>query len=135
VGTLSILRSSDQNPSPSVGPGALESEVIDQRPTLHEQWAEVVHSEVGGLGFLFGHAPEEHYPAPLETSPEPTIEPDTLAAMTAGAREIAVTTPQPTPAPELVTPHNGPWSFADIFRNEVKGARTLLAGLGGPRGN
>lgn len=134
MGTLAILRSSPQNPEPSVGPGEMVSLVVDQRPTLAEQWSEVVHSEVGGLGFLFGHDPTEHYPAPLETSPDPTIEPDVLAAMTAGQREVAVTTPQPTPAPALITPHQGPWSLLDIVRNEVSGAASFLSGLGGPRG-
>ncbi len=131
---LAILRASDQNPQPSTGPGEVESVIVDQRPTIHEQWAEVVHSEVGGLGFLFGHAPEEHYPAPLETSPDPTIEPDVLAAMTAGQREVAVTTPQPTPAPALVTPHTGPWSIGEVFKNEVLSARNALLALGGRRG-
>lgn len=130
---LLILRSGDQNPQPSTGPGEVETAIVDQRPTVAEQWAEVVHSEVGGLGFLFGHAPDEHYPAPLETSPAPTIEPDVLAAMTAGQREIDVTTPQPTPAPALV-PHPGPWSALDIVKNELAGARDFVVNLGGSRG-
>lgn len=101
--------------------------VIDQAPTLAEQWAEVAHSEVGGLGFLFGHDPTEHYPAPLETSPEPQLEPGQLAAMQAGASMAATNTPQPEP--QAVQPRK--WTFTDTVKGEVLKARDRLAAIRG----
>ena len=108
-------------------------QVIEQGPTIHEQWNEMLHSEMGGLGGLFGHSPTEHYPAPLETSPEPQLEPGQLAAMQAGASMAATESPQPTPEPQIAaTPSR--WTFADTLKNEVLKARNRVQSLRGTNG-
>ncbi len=115
-------------------PETTADQVIEQGPTIHEQWSEMLHSEVGGLGALFGHSPTEHYPAPLETSPEPTLEPGQLAAMQAGASMAATESPQATPAPQIATASPAKWSFADTLKNEVIKARDRVKTLGGSNG-
>lgn len=129
-----MLQAEHMSPEVSVGPGAIAGDVIDQTPTIHEQWNTMLHSEVGGLGMLFGHAPDEHYPAPLETSAEPQLEPGQLAAMQAGAEMAATETPQPTPEPQLITPPAKPWTFSDTLKKEVLKARDRISALGGQNG-
>lgn len=106
--------------------------MVDQAATVHESWMDVLHSEVGGLSQLFGHDPMEHYPAPLETSVEPQLEPGDLAAMQAGASMAATESPQP--APEATPTAPAKWTFADTLKREVVKARDRLASVGGANG-
>lgn len=118
----------------SPDPEMAADQVIEQGPTIHEQWSEMLHSEMGGLGGLFGHPPTEHYPAPLETSPEPQLEPGQLAAMQAGASMAATESPQPTPTPQIAVSTPAKWTFADTLKREVVKARGRVASLRGTNG-
>jgi hypothetical protein len=115
----------------SVGPGDLAAHAVDQYPTIHEQFNELLHSEVGGLGALFGHDPAEHYPAPLETSPEPTIEAGTLGTMQSSMSLAAANSPEPDPdKPQVVAAKSvGGWKFSDTLRNEVLKARDRITSM------
>ena len=126
-----MLRAEHESPEVSVGPGEVPASVIDQAATVHEHWNQYVHGEMGGLGGLFAHDALEDYPAPLETSPEPMLEPGQLSAMQAGVDLVDTTTSQPTPTPELITPQPK-WTFVDTLKREVVKARDLLKSSGGP---
>ncbi len=127
---LLLLRAEHSSPDVSVGPGEIPPEVIDQAATAHEHWNRFLHGEMGGLGAVFAHDPLEDYPAVVETSPEPMLEPGQLSAMQAGIDLVDTSTPQPTPTPELVTP-NPKWTFLDTLKHEVDKGRQRLAELGG----
>lgn len=124
---LLLLRAEHSSPDVSVGPGEVPPAVIDQAATAHEHWNQFLHGEMGGLGAMFAHDPLEDYPAPIETSPEPMLEPGQLSAMQAGIDLVDTSTPQPTPPPQLLTPQSK-WTFLDTLKHEVIKARDMLNG-------
>lgn len=124
---LLLLRAEHSSPEVSVGPGEVPPAVIDQAATAHEHWNRFLHGEMGGLGAVFAHDPLEDYPSVVETSPEPMLEPGQLSAMQAGVDLVDTSTPQPTPAPQLVT-GNPKWTFLDTLKHEVDKAREKMTG-------
>ena len=73
----------------------------DQGPTLHEQVAHYFSSEVGTLGFLFGHDPGQGVvPTPLAQTRQRQVDPGTLAQVTQ--------TSYPPPPPGVVGPGYDP---------------------------
>lgn len=123
-----VLHGDNPSAELSVGPGNIQADIVDQTPTVHEQFNEFLHSEVGGLGMLFGHDPIEHYPAPLQTSPDPQIEAGTLGAMNASMSIAASQTPQPDPEqPQVVAAKPvGGFNLGESVKRQVIAARDRL---------
>lgn len=110
--------------------------VVEPAATTTEQVASVLKSDVGELGFLFGHAlGQQAAPTPLASPPESFVTSEQSAAMAAGMRVAANSAAAPdnpsNPAftNETTVAVNAPpsaasvsgvqWTFADTLRGEL----------------
>ena len=98
----------------------------DQAPTVREVIAEFVQSDVGSLGFLFGHDLGRSVPTPLEYSPPPDVSPRQLADMGAAIQIAGDNTP--TPADQSAP---AKWTFAQTLRLETEKLRQRVANARG----
>lgn len=102
-----------------VAPASIQSSVPDPSANPYEMLGTL--SDVGELGFLFGHDPVEFAPSAIQSSPEPTIEAGTMEAMKAADEGTFTTHPQNAPGHQILVEQKDPsgWSFSDTMRNEV----------------
>ena len=127
-------QSNDAIPGQQAAP--VGQNVVDQSPTFYEHIESMFTSEVGALGYLFGHTPQHIVSSPgatdLETPAVPGI-PAGLVARMQHAGEIASTKvyqPAPYQVPIVEPAVRGTWSFTDTLRNELAKVQDRISSLG-----
>lgn len=138
-----LLASKGSHPNPAATPSAVTEVTTPQAATFHEQVSSLLKSDVGELGFLFGHDPGQQAVSVAIPSPsQPAVTPAQSAAMASGMTVAAGPTSAANPVdPEFnngtSVPVNAPpsavntgqsnWRFRDTLASEVGKIRGRVA--------
>lgn len=138
-----LLAGKGRSPNPAASSATVQDHSTAQAATLHEQVTSLLKSDVGELGFLFGHDPgQQATVTPLAAPPTINVTPAQSAAMASGmsvARgpqapdtsmdtEYANGTAVPVNAPPSanISGQTG-WSFRDTLASEVGKIKARVA--------